>query len=462
MTGTRSPDATGGSDGSVASLAADLVDSLPQRGQEMMAFAEKAYPIPRSLTGDGVRETLALLRADLPDLAIHEVPSGTPVLDWEVPKEWNVRSAWLRDANAETVVDFADHNLHLLGYSTSVSGRFTLDQLRPHLFSNPDVPDAIPYRTSYYAERWGFCLPDDQLRALEPGEYEVSVDTSLENGSLTYGELLLPGRSEREVLISTHCCHPSLANDNLSGLAVASTLARELASLERDQRRYSYRFLFVPGTIGAITWLARNPRVRERVVHGVVLANLGDSGDFHYKRSRGGTLAAGEHWPIDRAVAQAAQRLDVPLIEEDFVPFGYDERQYCSPGFDLPVGSLSRTPWGRYPEYHTSKDDLSLVSADSLAGSLQLLVQVCAEIESMDTYRNALPNGEPQLGKRGLYRTLGGDDKGRERELALLWVLSLSDGRRSTADIARCSGLSIDRVDEAVEALLGSRLLEPW
>ncbi len=432
--------------------------ALDRHQQRMVKFAHDAYPIFRSLTGAGVRETLALLKQDLPDLKVREVPTGTQVLDWEVPREWTVREAWIKGPDGAIVVDIKDHNLHLLGYSVPIHETLSLGDLEEHLYSLEDQPELIPYRTSYYVDRWGFCIAHQQRMALVPGDYEVFIDSTLDAGSLTYGELVLKGRSDREVLVSTHCCHPSLANDNLSGLAVVSSLASVLGSLKESERRYSYRFLFLPGTLGAITWLALHPEAAETVAHGLVAANLGDTGEFHYKMSRGGSLS--ESWPIDRAVEAAACQLGVDLVVEPFVPFGYDERQYCSPGYNLPIGSLSRTPWGRYPEYHTSADNLDLLSGAALKGSLQLFLAVCNELEQEKLYRSKHNQGEPQLGRRGLYRTLGGDDQGRERELALLWVLSLADGKRSLAQIAQRSGVSSELVGWAIEALLDPGLLE--
>lgn len=435
-----------------------MTDSLGSRlaaldfaalGAEMYGFVEAAYPVCRSITGDGVRWTLGQLAEGLP-LEVHEVPSGTPVLDWTVPKEWNVRDAWVKGPDGRKIVDFQESNLHLLNYSVPFHGKMSLAELRPHLFSLPDKPDWIPYRTSYYREAWGFCLAHGQLEALEEGEYEVRIDSTLEDGSLTYGEAFLPGAEEREVLISCHVCHPSLCNDNLSGIAVTSALARELA---KGERRYSYRFLFLPGTIGSIVWLARNEATAGRVAHGLVAANLGDSGSFHYKKSRNGGAE------IDRAVLRVLGDRGEPFGVEDFVPFGYDERQYSSPGFKLPVGSLTRTPYGRYPEYHTSADDLSFVSAECLAGSLETYLEVVRVLEGNRRYRNLNPKGEPQLGRRGLYRSIGGDEAGRARELALLWVLNLSDGEHDLLDIAERAGMSFAAIEAAAGALLEVGLL---
>ncbi|HSR92983.1 MAG TPA: DUF4910 domain-containing protein [Gemmatimonadales bacterium] len=425
-------------------------EALEQDGEEMHVFIAEAFPICRSITGHGVRRTLAMIAERIP-LTVHEVPTGTQVFDWTVPREWNIRDAWIKDPSGRKVVDFQESNLHVVNYSVPIHARMSLAELRPHLFTLPVKPDLIPYRTSYYKEAWGFCLAHRQLEALPEGEYEVFVDSTLADGSLTYGECFLPGDEEKEVLLSTHVCHPSLANDNLSGIAVVTWLARELAA--RPRRRYSYRFLFIPGTIGSITWLARNEELASRIANGLVAANLGDSGAFHYKRSRQGNAE------IDRVVTAVLKASGEPFDVEDFVPFGYDERQYCSPGFDLPVGSLTRTPWGRYPEYHTSADDLGFVRSASLAGSLQTYLKVIDVLEGNRRYLNLNPKCEPQLGRRGLYRTIGGDDAGRARELALLWVLNQSDADHSLLDIAERSGVSFADLREAADALLAAGLL---
>jgi aminopeptidase-like protein len=416
-------------------------------GEEMIDFIAEAYPICRSLTGDGVRRTLAMIAERIP-LEIREVPTGTRVFDWTVPREWNIRDAWIKDPSGGKVVDFQEHNLHVLGYSVPVHEKLPLSELKKHLFSLPDKPDLIPYRTSYYKEAWGFCLRHRTLEALPEGDYEVEIDSTLEDGSLTYGECLLPGDSEREVLLSTHICHPSLCNDNLSGIAVMMWLARALQA--RPRRRYSYRFLFIPGTIGSITWLARNEERTSKIDHGLVAANLG-VGPFHYKKSRQGDAE------IDRAVLSVLR--DQSFTVEDFVPFGYDERQYGSPGFDLAVGSLTRTPYGRYPEYHTSADDLALVKPEALEGSLRTYLAVMDVLEGNRRYLNLNPKCEPQLGRRGLYRTIGGDESGRERELALLWVLNLSDGSYDLMSIADRAKMSFAAIREAADALLEVGLL---
>ncbi|MGF7239499.1 MAG: DUF4910 domain-containing protein [Frankia sp.] len=410
-------------------------------------------PHPRSITGDGVRATLADVAKHIP-LVVHEVPSGTPVLDWTVPREWNVRSAWLADPSGRRVVDVADNPLHLLGYSVPVEAEMSLDELSPHLFSLPDAPDRIPYRTSYYSDNWGFCLADDVARALPDGTYTVHIDTSLSEGSLTYGEFVLPGRGEETVLVSTHVCHPAMANDNLSGIAVATLLAATLAAAPGPPR-FTYRFLFVPGTVGSITWLARNREVTGRVHAGLVLTGLGDRSAFTWKRSRRGDTT------IDRAVELVLAGAGEPVRVVDFSPYGYDERQYCSPGFDLPVGRFGRGQHGEYPEYHTSADDFAFVDRDRLAGSYQTLLQVLNVLERDQTWRNQAPYGEPQLGRRGLYRGVGSVMSSKAYEMGLLWMLSYSDGTHSVADIARRSGLSFDALADAADALAAADLLAP-
>ncbi len=419
-------------------------------GAELHALAARLFPIPRSLTGDGVRQSLAILGEQIA-LEIREIPTGTPVFDWTVPREWRLREAHITAPDGRRIADAAGHNLQLLGYSAPFRGRIDLGELKRHLFTLPDQPDLVPYRTSYYKEQWGFCLPHRLVEALPEGDYEVVVDTELFAGSLTYGELALAGETDEEVLFSTHCCHPSLANDNLSGMVVATELAARLAA--RPSRRLSYRFLFLPGTIGAIAWLATNRERRARIRHALVLAGLGAPGDFHYKKSRSGDA------PIDREVARAFARRGENLAVEEFVPFGYDERQYNAPGIGLDAGCLSRTPYGRYPEYHTSADNLDLIRPETLAGAVSALESVVDGLEGRECFRNLAPECEPQLGRRGLYRLIGGDDAGRERELAILWMLNQSDSRHSLADIAERSGISPAALREAAEALVAAELL---
>lgn len=418
-------------------------------GERMHAFIAELYPICRSITGDGLRQTLRRIQSRIP-LQTHEIPTGTCLFDWTAPREWNIRDAWIKNRRGEKVVDFQRSNLHVVNYSVPFSGRLSLAELRPHLHTLSDRPEWIPYRTSYYREDWGFCLAQKTLDRLADDEYEVHIDSDLKDGALTYGELLLPGKRSDEVLISCHVCHPSLANDNLSGIAVATTLAEILAPLERE---YSYRFLFIPGTIGSIAWLARNEERTARIRHGLTIACVGDGGKFHYKRSRRGEAE------IDHAVIEALRHRPEGFEVRDFSPYGYDERQYCSPGFNLPVGGLSRTPHGQFPEYHTSADNLDFVRPESLAASLHGFLSVFSVLEGNKRYLNTNPKCEPQLGRRGLYRAVGGHADAGQRELAMLWTLNLSDGERSLLQIAERSQLPFPLVRQAADALSEHGLL---
>ena len=418
-------------------------------GQQLYDGIADLYPICRSITGDGVRETLRRLQRVTP-LTVHEVPSGTEVFDWTVPREWNVRDAYVKNSRGERVIDFRESNLHVVNYSVPFRGRLSLGELRPHLFTLPDRPDWIPYRTSYYSENWGFCLSQRRLDALEDGLYEVCVDSTMEPGSLTYGECYVPGESTDEILISCHVCHPSLANDNLSGIAIAAHLARCLGELAL---RYSYRFLFIPGTIGSITWLARNEAVVPRIRHGLVLSGLGDAGRFTYKKSRRGDAV------IDRAAVHGLRSFG-DLEVQEFSPYGYDERQFCSPGFNLPVGRLSRTPHGRYPEYHTSGDNLGFIRPSQLATSFAACLAILEVLENDRIYLNRNPKCEPHLGKRGLYHAIGGVAPSPDTEMAMLWVLNLADGDHSLLDIADRASLTFNSVLSAAARLLDSGLLK--
>lgn len=421
---------------------------LREVGAGMHAFIADLFPICRSITGEGVRETIRRIGCRIP-LEVSEVPSGTAVLDWTVPREWNIRDAYVADRTGTRVIDFTRSNLHVVGYSIPFRGRLALDSLREHLHTLPGHPDWIPYRTSYYSESWGFCLSQRQLEAMAEGEYEVCIDSSLRDGSLTYAECHLPGTTQDEVLFSCHICHPSLADDNLSGVAVCTFLAERLKAIER---RYSYRFLFVPGTIGALTWLARNEALLGRIRHGLVLACVGDAASFTYKRSRRGETE------IDRAMEHVLRHAGPAHQVVDFDPFGYDERQYCSPGFDLPVGSLSRSRHGRFPEYHTSADNLAFVHPAALGESLDIILRAIEVLEGNARYRNLSPRGEPQLGRRGLYPSVGGRSAEAE-QMTLLWVLNQSDGRRSLLEIAERAGMPFRDVRLAADRLLEHGLL---
>jgi aminopeptidase-like protein len=425
----------------------DKIDMV-ETGREMHRFAAELYPICRSISGEGIRQTLSMIQSRIP-LQTFQVPSGTRVFDWTVPREWNVRDAYIKIPGGRRVVDFRESNLHVLNYSTPVRATMRLGELKPHLFTIPEKPGWIPYRTSYYKEDWGFCLSHNQMLALADRDYEVCIDSTLENGHLDYAECYLRGASTDEILISVHACHPSLANDNLSGLSVATFLAHFLAKREL---RYSYRFLFIPGTIGAITWLARNREAARRVRNGLVLTCVGDAGGFHYKKSRRGNTE------IDRAAAHIlAHHTQSPEILE-FSPYGYDERQYCSPGFNLAVGCLMRSTWGTFPEYHTSADNLDFIQPSQLAGSLRICAAIADVLENNRRYRNLAPYCEPQLGKRGLYHSKGGVAIGAEIN-ARLWVLNFSDGEHSLLDIAERSGIPFSAISEAAELLRESGLL---
>jgi aminopeptidase-like protein len=408
---------------------------------DMHALIARLFPICRSITGDGVRETLRILREQIP-IETREVPTGTAVFDWTVPKEWNIRDAWIKNAKGQKLIDFRKLNLHVVNYSSPIHQRMRLGELRQHLFTVPGRPTMVPYRTTYYAESWGFCLSEEQLAQFDDAqEYEVLIDSSLEDGHLTYGEYFLSGQEENEVLVSCHICHPSLANDNLSGVAVAVALAQELAS---RTSRYSYRFLFIPGTIGAITWLSRNEAALPRIRHGLVLTCVGDANNLTYKRSRRGDAE------IDRVFAHVLKHSGQPHSVIDFFPYGYDERQYCSAGINLPAGCLMRARHGEFPEYHTSADNLDFVRADALGDSFAKCLAVLAVLEGNRIYLNKKPKGEPQLGKRGL-----------RGDLALLWVLNLSDGDHSLLDIAERADLPFAMIEEAAIALSATDLLDP-
>jgi aminopeptidase-like protein len=425
---------------------AKVSDSPRQtQGRRLYEFAARLYPICRSITGAGVRETLQLIGARIP-LVIHEVRSGTRVFDWEVPAEWNIEDASVSDADGRRVIDFRKHNLHLVSYSEPTRATLSRAELLKRVHVLTEHPDWIPYRTSYYERSWGFCMSARARDALPEGRYRIEVRSSLAPGSLTYGELAIRGATRHEVLFFTHICHPSLANDNTSGMAVATALAEWIA---REPRRFTYRFVFAPGTIGSLAWLKANQAVLKRIRHGLVLALLGDPGNLTYKKSRQ------ENREIDAVAAHVlAHRGSVV----PFSPYGYDERQLCSPGFDLPVGRLTRSVNGGYPQYHTSADNLEFITPQALTDSLQTCQDMVEVIEGNERYVNRSPKGEPRLGKRGLYGGVGGREP-REREHALLWVLNQSDGRHSLLDIAQRSGLRFTVLQAAAAELQKARLL---
>jgi len=422
-----------------------------ETGASMLSLVRELYPIARSITGPGLRATVARLSQIAP-LQVTEVPSGTRVFDWTVPDEWAIEDAFIEAESGQRIVDLKSSNLHVVGYSVPVDETMSLMELRPHLFSLPEHPDWIPYRTSYYAPNWGFCLADRVLNSLPERRYRAVIRSRLAPGSLTLAEHVHPGASEEEVVIFAHDCHPSLANDNLSGLAVAIQLA---AHLHSRSTRYTYRFVFAPATIGSIAWLAANEASLHRIRHGLVLSLLGDRGPLHYKATR-----AGDH-AIDRAAWHVLSTEFHGSKRLEFEPWGYDERQFNSPGIDLGIGRLTRTPNGQFPEYHTSADNPDFLSAEALAESWLACLKVLEALECDGRYVNLQPKGEPQLGRRGLYRSMGGYQDVPERQLALLWLLNLSDGRHSLLEIAGRSRLSFGLIASAAADLQKAGLLAP-
>ncbi len=416
----------------------------------LMPLIESLFPICRSITGDGVRQTLQLVGEWLP-LEIVEVPSGTPAFDWTVPREWNIHEAWIETLAGERIVDFRDNNLHVLNYSVPIDDevdRTTLDQ---HLFSLPEHPEWIPYRTSYYTENWGFCVPHRLRESLTDARYRVKIDSTLAPGSLTYAECVIPGELDREVVIYTHTCHPSLCNDNLSGIAVAAALGQRLQAQPRP--RYTYRLVFGPGTIGSIVWLSRNRERLGDIAHALMLGLVGDAAPFTWKRSRHGNAE------IDRVAEYVLGRRQPAHRVLEFSPYGYDERQFGSPGINLPTGRLTRSVNGGYPEYHSSADNLDLISEERLQEALAVVTEVLQTLDDNRYFVNNQPYCEPQLGKRGLYRQTGGADIA-DRESAMLWLLNQSDGDHSLLDIAEKSGIGFESLAATAAELAAAGLLD--
>ena len=412
-------------------------------GYEAYELMDRLFPLCRSLTGGDVRETFAVLQEHLP-LTVTEVPSGSQVFDWTIPDEWTIRDAYVAKPDGTRVIDFRASNLHVVSYSEPVRATMSLEALRPRLHTLPERPDLVPYRTSYYERTWGFCLSHRALLALDPGEYEVVIDSTFAPGHLVYAELELTRESDAEIMISTYVCHTSLANDNLSGIVVAAMVAGELA---RRSRRHRFRFLFAPGTLGPLAWLHRNRDRLEPVRHGLTISCVGDDGPFTYKRSRRGDAE------IDGAAEVVLRDLAVPHAVLEFEPWGGDERQFCSPGFDLPFGAFSRSAHARDPVNHTSADDLARIRPESLEESIRACLAMLDALETNRRCINLFPYGEPQLGRRGLYRAAGGAVARGEDEQALLWVLNQSDGSRTLLDIARRSGLAYATVRHAADRL---------
>lgn len=419
-------------------------------GTEMHGWARDLWPICRSLTGNGVRETLAYLSKIIPSMTVHEVPSGTQAFDWTVPDEWNIRGAYIEDENGNRIVDFARNNLHVVGYSTPVDQWMTLDELQPYLHSIPEQPGAIPYITSYYVRRWGFCLAHAQRESLEEGKYRVVIDSSLEPGSLTYGEVLIPGKKEKEIFLSTYICHPSMANNELSGPVLTTALARWIAS--NTDRRFSYRIVFIPETIGSIVYISRHlDEMKKKIIAGYVVSCVGDDRAYSLLHSRAGNTIA------DRAAKLVMKKHAPDHVEYSYLDRGSDERQYCSPGVDLPVASMMRTRYNSYAEYHTSLDDLTLVTPGGLEGAFELYRKTIQLIEKNRTYRTVMPC-EPQLGKRGLYPTLSTRGAGYSVR-SMTNVLAYADGTRDLVDLAETIGITADEAIEISDKLVAAGLI---
>ena len=428
-------------------IAADEHGSI---GAEMIGWARDLYPIRRSLTGPGVRKTLTYLKGLLPDLKIHEVATGTQVLDWEVPNEWTLRAAYVEDETGQRVIDLENHGLHVVGYSEPVDMSVDLEELQQHLYSLPDQPDAIPYVTSYYKPHWGFCVSQVQRDKLKPGCYRVKIDADLKPGFLNFGDLVLPGESDREIVLSTYVCHPMMVNNELSGIVVATALARWLA--EQD-RRFTYRIVFVPETIGAVVYLSHHMEHMKAKTHaGLILTCIGDDKAVSFMPSRLGTTIT------DRAARHVLSHYAPDYVAYSFLERGSDERQYCSPLVDLPFVSIMRTKYGAYPEYHTSKDDFSLVSEEGLAGGYRLVRLAIKALEANYLYR-ATVAGEPQLGKLGLFPTLSMKGSGN-RIRTMINLLAYADGKSDLIEIADTIGEEVFTCAKIAEELYSLGLLE--
>ncbi len=418
-------------------------------GLNMYELIKELFPICRSITGNGVRETLEIIKKYI-SIEILEVPTGTKVFDWKIPKEWNINDAYVIAPNGEKIIDFKKSNLHIVNYSIPIKKKMQLNELEKNLHYITEKPNTIPYLTSYYKENWGFCIEYNKFKNLKEGEYDVVIDSSLSKGNLTYGEFLIKGETENEILISTYVCHPSMCNDNLSGVVLAVFLAKYLKNISNF---YSIRFLFIPETIGAIAWLSKNEKHIDKIKHGLVITCVGDTGKFTYKKSRKGDS------DIDKICEYVLKKSNMPFKIIDFFPSGSDERQFCSPGFNLPVGSLMKTMYSKFSEYHTSDDNLEYIKPEGLQQSFDMYKLVIDFVDKNKKYVNLNPKCEPQLGKRGLYNNLGGQRNAEESDRACLYILNYSDSNHSLLDISEKSGISFEIILRAAERLLKCNLI---
>ena len=427
-----------------------IESNIDDFSEQMYYLMKSMYPICRSITGNGVRQTHDIIRKIIP-IETKEVPSNTKVLDWVIPKEWNINDAYIKNSSGKIIINFKESNLHVVNYSKPIKAKLSLNELKKHIHTLPEQPDLIPYVTMYYHEDWGFCMSHKQFLQLEEDEYEVVIDSSLEDGSLTYSEYYLKGELDDEILISTYTCHPSLCNDNLSGVVLTTFLAEILTKLKR---KYSYRFLFIPETIGAITWLALNEQKLSKIKYGSVVNCVGDSGDFTYKKTRQGNSL------FDTAVINVLTNSNHNFSIIDFTPTGSDERQFSSPGFNLPIGNIMRTFDHNFPEYHTSGDNFDLVKGESLAESLLVYLKTIFILENNCYFLNSIPKGEPQLGKRGLYNSVGNKQRKKNSILATQWILNFSDGSNSLLDISEKSKIDFETIKESADLLVENKLLK--
>ena len=420
-----------------------------QTGQKMHELAQKLFPICRSITGNGVRETLRILKKEI-SIKVYEVPTGTRVFDWTVPKEWNISEAWIEDSKGQRIIDFANHNLHVVGYSVPVDMQISLSDLQEHLYSIPEQPNAIPYVTSYYQERWGFCMTHAMREKLSDDIYHVHIDSSLKDGSLTYGELIIPGESEKEIFLSTYICHPSMANNELSGPVVTTYLTKWIKS---KPRHHTYRIIFIPETIGSLTYLSKNiDDMKRNIIAGFNVTCAGDDRANSFQSSRYGTTLA------DRVALRVLRKRHPNFKSYSFLDRGSDERQYCSPGVDLPVVSIMRSHHTEFPEYHSSLDNLELITPNGLQGSFDILKECIETLENNPRYQPIF-QCEPQLGKRGLYSTLSRRGSKSNDSKLYLNILAYSDGTNDMDDLAELLHIPKEDILQAVKTLLNAKLI---